>query len=355
MKFDYDLLIVGLGPAGSTLARLTAPRMRVLALDKKRETGGFEKPCGGLLAPDAQKALARFNLTLPKRVLADPQIFSVDVLDLDSGLRRKYQRFYLNMDRHKFDRWLRSLIPPAADVKENARCTALERANGGFLVRWTDDEGAHQASARYVAGADGASSLVRNTFFPDREIRAYTAIQQRFKDEQPSASYGCVFDAENTDCYSWYLSKDGQWIFGGAYPVQKSRERFEEQKRKLAARGFRFGPVLKTEACTVLRPLPGQLHAPARDGVFLTGEAAGWVSPSSLEGISSAFNGARLLARALQSKHPERSYNLRTLPLRLKLTLKLLKCPFLYRPLLRGLIMKSAWRALKPDLTARPQ
>lgn len=346
MPFDYDALVVGLGPAGATLARLLAPHMRVLALDRKREEGDFHKPCGGLLAPNAQKALARFDLTLPNGVLADPQIFSVDVLDLDGGLSRRYQRFYVNMDRHKFDRWLISLIPKQADVKENAVCTALTRENGGFRARWTDADGAHEATARRIIGADGADSLVRKTFFPNQKPRAYVAVQQWFKDEHPAPSYGCVFDAKNTDCYSWYLSKDGYWIFGGAYPAQNCRARFEDQKNKLSKRGFHFGPALKTEACLVLRPHAGDLFPPAQDGVFLAGEAAGWVSPSSLEGLSSAMNSARLLAKALHSQKPERTYNRLTLPLRCKLRLKLLKCPFLYHPLLRRLVMKSGLRAL---------
>ena len=346
MNTDYDVIIVGLGPAGATLARLLAPHMRVLALDRKTDTSG-QKPCGGLLAPDAQKALARFDLTLPNGVLADPQIFSVDVLDLDSGLSRRYQRFYINMDRHKFDRWLRSFIPASVRTEENAVCTHIHRKeNDGFTVQWRGTDKTLSASARYIVGADGASSLVRQTFFPARHIRRYTAVQQWFQSSNPSPSYGCVFDSHNTDCYSWYLSKDGYWIFGGAYPVQNSRVHFENQKQKLASYGFDFSRPIKTEACQVLRPATGQLAAPARNGVFLTGEAAGWVSPSSLEGISSALRGALLLARALQSSRPEKTYNLLTLPLRLKLQGKLFKCPFLYRPFLRRMIMQSGLRAL---------
>ena len=60
----YDVAIIGLGPAGATAARLLDSRLRVIAIDQKQAAGGFQKPCGGLLAPDAQKALARFDLTL---------------------------------------------------------------------------------------------------------------------------------------------------------------------------------------------------------------------------------------------------------------------------------------------------
>lgn len=57
----FDVAIIGLGPAGSALARQLSGKMRVLALDKKRQSGteGFTKPCGGLLAPDAQRSFIR--------------------------------------------------------------------------------------------------------------------------------------------------------------------------------------------------------------------------------------------------------------------------------------------------------
>lgn len=47
----FDVAIIGLGPAGSALARQLSGKMRVIALDKKRQCGneGFTKPCGGLL------------------------------------------------------------------------------------------------------------------------------------------------------------------------------------------------------------------------------------------------------------------------------------------------------------------
>ncbi|MCS4464934.1 hypothetical protein JTT01_16235 [Clostridium botulinum] len=35
---------------------------------------GFKKPCGGLLSSDAQTALAKLDITLPKDVIVDPQI-----------------------------------------------------------------------------------------------------------------------------------------------------------------------------------------------------------------------------------------------------------------------------------------
>jgi flavin-dependent dehydrogenase len=59
----YDIAIVGLGPAGTTLARLLDSRFSVFALDKKRAggEGAFRKPCGGLLARILHKKTGGFS------------------------------------------------------------------------------------------------------------------------------------------------------------------------------------------------------------------------------------------------------------------------------------------------------
>lgn len=99
----FDVAIIGLGPGpAQLLARKLSGKMRVLALDKKRHCGneGFTKPCGGLLAPDAQRSFIRDGITLPVDVIANPQIFSVKTVDVDTSLTRNYQRSYININRH---------------------------------------------------------------------------------------------------------------------------------------------------------------------------------------------------------------------------------------------------------------
>lgn len=342
----YDIAIVGLGPAGAALARLLAGKYKVAAVDQKGPARGFEKPCGGLLAPDAQKALARLGLTLPKSLLAEPQIFSVRTIDLAAGLTRWYQRFYLNLDRAKFDQWMIEQIPESATVELDSRCAKIERIEGGFRVHYRRGGEEKQLECRTLVGADGANSIVRRTFFSNKKIRSYVAVQQWFQDQNPNPFYSCVFDNKATDCYSWSICKDGYFIFGGAYPPKDCRRRFEDQKRALESRGFRFGAPVKTEACQVLRPQNWRQFCIGGKGVFLLGEAAGFISPSSLEGVSWALNSAMALAEALDSPEPRRSYSLFTLGMRLRLTAKLLKCPAMYQPALRRLVLRSGLQAL---------
>lgn len=341
----YDIAIVGLGPAGATLARLLDRSFSVAVIDKKKSDGtGFRKPCGGLLALDAQKAISQFDLTLPKDVLVDPQIFAVRSIDIKTGIIRHYQRFYINLDRYKFDMWLKSLIPEHVDIFEDSRCTDIEHNDDSYNLQFISSGKPNSITARYIVGADGANSLVRNFLYPHKKIRSYVSIQQWFPEEHLNPFYSCIFDPENTDCYSWAISKDGYFIFGGAYPHKNCRTRFENQKKQLKEWGFCLGEVQKTECCLVLRPSKFNDFCTGSNSAFLIGEAAGFISPSSLEGISSAINTAYYLSEVLNAKdaNPCLAYHKKTLKLRLKLYFKILKCPFMYFPPLRRFVMLTS-------------
>ena len=189
--------------------------------------------------------------------------------------------------------------------------------------------------------------MVRRAFFPGRKLNSFVAIQQWFKQSDGNPFYSCVFDGNIPGLCSWSVSKDGDILFGGAYKAKNCRQSFEKQKQTLASCGFEFGLPLKTESCLVIRPRLRDGFCLGQEGVFLLGEAAGFISPSSLEGISWALNSAMLLAKVLtDSKDPQAAYQKATRGLRFKLFLKMLKCPFLYRPWLRWLVMKSGMKAI---------
>lgn len=343
----YDIIIVGGGPAGATLARLLPGHLRALLLCDDRRG----KPCGGLLAPDAQKALARFDLTLPKEVLVDSQIFAVRTIDLASRQQRYYQRMYINVDRVRFDQWLLAMAPPHVTVR-HVRCRSVARQTaGGFLVTFPGaDGGLASASAPVLVGADEAGSLVRRTLCGPARTRRYTAIQQWFPLEAVNPFYSCVFDPVTSPCCSWSICKDDFFIFGGAFPPKGSRAAFEAQKRRLADfLGMDLRAPVKTEACQVLRPSRPASFCLGGGGAYLIGEAAGLISPSSLEGISSAILSATALAESLEAPRPLAAYRRATGRLRWRLLGKNLKCPFMYNPFLRHLVLQSGLTSIRVE------
>jgi len=347
----YDIAIVGLGPAGAFLASHLDKNYRVIALDKKLpgDESAFRKPCGGLLAPDAQKSLSCFNMSLPKDILVSPQIFSVRTIDIKTGIIRNYQRHYINLDRHKFDQWLTEQIPGHVEVHSSTTCTNISRESDGFRITYTQGHQQREIRTKYLVGADGANSIVRRSLFGGFRIRSYLSIQQWFADTHGTPFYSCVFDPDITDSYAWGLTKDDSFIFGGAFEVKTAKRDFEALKEKLRTYGFRLESPLKTEACLVLRPTRPGNYCLGDDNAFLIGEAAGFISPSSLEGISYAIDSGYALSQCLNTlgSAPGREYRKRTRKVRMRLAAKLFKRPFLYCSLSRKLIMKSGLRTVR--------
>lgn len=347
----YDIIIVGAGPAGANLARLIdSDKYRVLVVDGSI---GHDKVCGGLISPDAQDILARYDICLPKDLLVSPQLFSVRTIDLCNGTVKHYRRSYLNADRKKLDDFFRSLIPDGVKVIKD-RCKKVTEVDGGYEVELHSGD---KLSCKYIVGADGAAGNVRLSLFREKSLHKYVAIQQWFPAGDQNPYYSCIFDNDTSSGCSWIFFKDGKMIFGGAFDMKNCREAFEKQKEKLISQGFvdknAFDLPQKTEACLVSRPKLGKGIYTGKGGAFLIGEAAGFISPSSFEGISYALSSGEALAEAFNRNPSEKAsrifshYRKKAAKLKFKINLRCVKRPFMYNRLLRSAVMKSGLTAIK--------
>lgn len=349
----YDIAIIGLGPAGSSFARLIdSQKYSVIAFDKKSfDKDNHSKPCGGLLSPNAQRSLAKFNLSIPGSIIASPQIFFVKTIDVDNDITNNYQRFYLNIDRHKFDLWLMSLIPDSVTVCENSTVTQIKTVDIGYEISYRCDAAIKKVRAKHIVGADGASSFVTRRFFSNRKSRYRVCIQEWFVQKDTAPFFSCIFDSENSDSYSWSLHKDGYLIFGGAYNPSSAKHAFNQQKRKLKQYGISLTSQTKKEACLVVKLRSPRDFCLGKDQIYLLGEAAGFISPSSYEGISGALDSAYLLSEVFNAGREQilARYRKSTVKLRSKYLVKAVKANILCCRTLRKWIMKSKIRNL--DLT----
>jgi geranylgeranyl diphosphate/geranylgeranyl-bacteriochlorophyllide a reductase len=354
----FDVAIIGAGPAGATLARLIGRDLRILLVDKRRFDGGDPadtKCCGGLLAPDAQRELAALDLGVPRDVLAGPQLFAVRAVDLPSGLMMRYQRHYLNVDRGRFDRWLLGLVPPQVDTRFSSAVLGWHREGRGFRLDLSSGGRQLTERCRLVVAACGASPSLRGPLGDGGDLssqrqavgrppgRVYAAIQEWHEGQPRTSCFWAFFDPEVTDFYSWVIPKDGQLLVGSALPAGPGAAgRFDRLKRRLGEWGFALGRPVRRCGALLGRPTRGEVRLEA-GGAILVGEAGGWISPSSGEGISYALSSGGALAAAIRGcpADPLPQYRRLTAGLRMKLRLKAAKAWLMYQPCVRRWVLRS--------------
>jgi flavin-dependent dehydrogenase len=361
----YDIGIIGAGPAGATLARLVGGNRRVLLLNS-----GRQKCCGGILAPEAQKILAQLNLALPKNILVNPQPFAVTIIDAKPNLIRHYARQYININRYNFDQWLLSMLPDSVDVRYNAIYkkaeidTTTDKSNNAITIHFNENGKQQSEKVKLLVGADGAASNVRRQFFKSSlKLKKYIAFQDWFDNEEIEINtsseslpidfhnnYVGIFNNDITDFYCWTIPKDNQLLIGGAMPfLPNARNRFESFKIYLNSIGLKTGQAKKHELCLILRPMTTSAINLGQKQVLLIGEAAGLISPTSAEGISTALASATALAKAINSNKNNlfNEYKKNTKNIIRGIKLKYLKSPAMFNPYLRKLVMKFGFTALE--------
>ena len=331
----YDFIIIGGGPSGATLARLIGDRFSVLIIEKSGENTG-EKLCGGLIAPDAQRMLGKFGLSLPSDVLVSPQMFYVDAHDLRTRRSQKYQRHYLNVKRKAFDNWLLSLLPRQVEVVRDTTYLRHDCRAGTIIVQAKSQGKTRTFEGRYLVGADGGHSPVRRKTFNDfKTITKYVSIQSEIDSPVKHECFKVFFHRDMTDFYGWMIPKQKTLHLGIALKGPRINEKYERFLEAVLESGAR---EIKRQSCVILRPQKNADFATDyQNNVFLIGEAAGFISPSSAEGFSFAFKSAECLAGAiLQGKNIGRRYRRLTRGIKRELFLKRLKSLVMYNEYLRN-------------------
>jgi flavin-dependent dehydrogenase len=308
---DFDVTIVGGGPAGSStalhLVRKAGVRPeRILVLDKARFPR--EKPCAGAISQCGVDALTAIGV--PIRVPAVAMrgvrvIFGTDVGETETPMGVVVRRF-------EFDaQLLDDARTDGVVVRDGEGVTAIERDDKSF--RLTTTEGATVRS-RFVAACDGAGSTTRKLLGirePERKGHLYV-LETEPTTSDTGVPRGLIdFDLSVLDDglqgYYWDFPTPMHGtthVSRGIYHanMEPRRDVKEVLGRSLDRRGIDIGKVKLKPFST--RPFVRGSTTWIR-GVVLVGEAAG-IDQTTGEGIAQAIEMGGMAASHLAAALRER-------------------------------------------------
>ena len=286
---QFDAIVIGAGPAGSTTAYdLARAGIHVLLLDKA--TFPREKPCGGAISARAMRELPIDPQPVVERI--------VDRMELSFCGRRRFVRGgcsplgYMTQ-RRRLDHFLIEHAALAgADFRDGAVVSEVSERGARVDGRWIDSE--------LLIGADGANGpTARSLDLADSRIYgvalegnlAYDSVDRERWRRTVLIELGTIPGG-----YCWIFPKGnhvnvgvGGWQSTGptlrAHLKELCKRRGLDHSKLRDLRGYRL-PARRPRA------------ALARGRALLIGDAAGLVDPLWGDGMYAAFVSSRLAAGA---------------------------------------------------------
>lgn len=308
-RLEYDVVIVGSGPAGAAAARtLVECGWRVAILEKKKLPR--YKICSGLIVDRSQNMIEERFGSLPESVFCRPKLLKgarmcpaddtmIEVPAEGSGI--------LNVWRSEFDHWL--VQQSGADILDEHEMIDFEGTGDKVDIRVRrTKEAPFLIEASYLIGADGAGSHVRRLLDPDfvKQIR-YSIPTQLYCigtiNLEREYYYGFL-DPSFSAFYAWLNFKDDYLVYGVAARKGDRIEPYLKKFTEYLEENFQLKiekVVRKTGCMGSDMGIKGNFIL-GHDRVLLVGEAAGFMNAFG-EGISSALATGHIAAEAiLQAK-----------------------------------------------------
>ena len=315
---DYDLIVVGAGPAGSSMA-LHAARLGLSVLLTDRVKLPREKACGDALTSLTIQCVAELGLTdrlleLPHTKVSTVTYFApnnasvtVPLLKLDKAAPVTS----LVCRRVLFDDMLQEAAREEVEMLDWCRVTEVLRENGRAMGIHADLGGGRimEATARVVAGADGVQSLVARRMSPYRYPRFRTVAAQAYFRQATGLQGGLEvrFPEELLPGYLWINpTESGMTNVGVCMPLDaalarrfKPRRALEQALERPDIRDrLRFAERMGSVKVALLpvADVTREVHGP---GYVLVGDAAGIIRPAGTHGVANAMISGRVAARAV--------------------------------------------------------
>ncbi len=295
---EYEIIIVGGGPAGASAAwKLKQAGRQVLILDK--HSFPRLKLCAGWITPRVWHYLQTKPQDYPHGII---KLNALHYHIRDRHIPLPTRQYSIR--RTEFDHWL--LQRSAADFKQH-RVQHIRRENGSFII----DE---QFRCTYLIGAGGTNCPVYRTFFEKENVRdpfkRITAMELEFQTTYHDPKCYLWFFDHDLSGYSWYVPKGGGYLnigIGGRFADLKVKGQTIQQHWQWFVQKLKIKGLVQT----VPDKVPGynyylhdDQHIVQKGNVFLVGDAAGVATLDMGEGIGPAIQSGLLAARAIVTGRP---------------------------------------------------
>lgn len=286
---DYDVVVVGAGPAGSSCARRCAELGLSTCLVEEHGTIGHPVQCAGLLSVRAFEACLVSDRTVLQSVSGARILTSLgSELAFDAGRTRAHV-----VDRGALDR---EMAGAAAAAGAEIRVRTSLQGRAGQVATTKGVNGTEELGYRVLVAADGPRSRVARLLGMERPRVFLGGIQAEIPREMPGNLVEIYPDA-SPDFFGWII------------PAGRGRARIGLAGREgIPSRFARFmeehGGGSRCHLVTGTIPL-GVMPRTYGHGTLFIGDAAGFPKPTSgggvYTGIRSAIHAAETAYRACRA------------------------------------------------------
>ncbi|PXF58387.1 MAG: hypothetical protein C4B58_06680 [Deltaproteobacteria bacterium] len=312
MEHVFDVIIVGAGPGGSSMAAfLSRSGVSTLLLDKA--CFPRDKVCGDGLTPKAiywLDFLGCVNEVLNQSnsycTQGDIFVNGEHVLTGKFPQNTSYPGFSVFLERRKLDHILvRNAISSGALFRPGSRVKKLQWAHNGILVEVESDNTHVCYKGKLVIGADGANSIVSRAI-GNKILNGTTAVSVRgyYKGVDVDRSQiQLYFNERFFPGYGWvFVDNDGKANIGIGYAFDKNfpvKKKLRKVFHDFVSRDLK--KILKhAEAIGIPKAGWTSFYKPrsmVASRVMLIGDAANLADPVNGGGIHSAIESAHLAAQ----------------------------------------------------------
>ena len=308
MEMKYRVAVVGGGPSGACAAEICAqePNIETYIIERKFDNA---KPCGGAI-PLCMVDEFDLPADIIDRKVRKMKMISPSNREVDIGKTLKEDEYIGMCRREVMDGYLRDRAVGYGAIPVNALVTKIDTpatASDRYTIHYSRNDLGRKAPEEsldvdVIIGADGANSRVAKAIDAG-EYNFAIAFQERIKiDDEKMAFYDelaemYVGDDVSPDFYGWVFPKyDHVGVGTGTVVNRPGIKMYQDAIRERAGDKIAGGKIIKVEA----HPIP-EHYRPRRvkNRAMLVGDAAGYVTKCSGEGIYFAAKSGRMAAEAV--------------------------------------------------------